>query len=367
MNQQIEKCSMLSKKRQFPDDKKYPTPYDELIPSNYLYVSKSGNDTNSGTAEKPLQTIQSAIDKSDAGTAIMVSEGVYEESISFGNKKGRLDAPIWLQSKDGSDKAIIKSSKRDTVSGWGANHIILSGFKIYGGVIFGPSISPPYTPENVDCKYIVVKKNTIRSTTDRALAAAGCLKVYYLENHICDSGTSIFRTTDAGIDIVTVNDTIIARNTVYDSPGNLIVVKGGSTDSIIAENYLFNLPKVAISAGQSSTESLMWPEALSEKFEGKRITVKENEILASPNRQLAVQFMACVDCTLEKNIIHAKSDYFTDVGLVESYASHSKGSGWLPRNISLRNNCVGRLNWLFKEEGVGEPTENSNNNSVGCN
>jgi len=46
-----------------------------------IYVSTSGNDSNSGTASNPLRNIQTALSRANSGYTIKVAEGTYEEGL----------------------------------------------------------------------------------------------------------------------------------------------------------------------------------------------------------------------------------------------------------------------------------------------
>ena len=48
-----------------------------------FYVSKSGNDTNSGSFTSPWLTIQHAANSVSAGATVYVETGVYDESVTF--------------------------------------------------------------------------------------------------------------------------------------------------------------------------------------------------------------------------------------------------------------------------------------------
>ena len=48
-----------------------------------FYVSKTGNDTNSGSFTAPWLTIQHAANSVTAGATVYVESGVYNESVNF--------------------------------------------------------------------------------------------------------------------------------------------------------------------------------------------------------------------------------------------------------------------------------------------
>ncbi len=79
------------------------------------HVAKTGSDSNSGTKEKPLLSIQAAANFAQSGDHITVHEGVYRESVN--PPRGGLsdDRRIIYQAAEG-EKVIIKGS--DIIKGW---------------------------------------------------------------------------------------------------------------------------------------------------------------------------------------------------------------------------------------------------------
>lgn len=54
-----------------------------VAPQNYLYVSKNGNDSNNGAADRPFLTIQAAINAASSGTTIFIFPGTYAENLTL--------------------------------------------------------------------------------------------------------------------------------------------------------------------------------------------------------------------------------------------------------------------------------------------
>jgi len=79
------------------------------------HVAKDGHDTNSGSVEQPLLTIQAAAEKAQPGDTITVHEGIYRERINPPHG-GTSDAQrITYRAADG-EAVIIKGS--EVVTGW---------------------------------------------------------------------------------------------------------------------------------------------------------------------------------------------------------------------------------------------------------
>ena len=85
------------------------------VPPKSIYVSVSGSDRAEGSAAKPLRTISYAVSRAMPGDRILVSAGVYRESVVF-ERGGNSDRKrITLQALNQA-KVIIKGSDRQT--GW---------------------------------------------------------------------------------------------------------------------------------------------------------------------------------------------------------------------------------------------------------
>ena len=70
-----------------------------------LHVSSTGNDANSGTMEKPICTIQAAVNKMQAGDICIVHNGTYRENINI-KQSGTAVAPIIIQAAKAENPVI---------------------------------------------------------------------------------------------------------------------------------------------------------------------------------------------------------------------------------------------------------------------
>ena len=70
------------------------SPIPDIIPQNYLYVAKSGDDTNgTGSANRPYLTVSKAISVASVGTTVYVYPGTYTENVTF-KANVNLSSPI---------------------------------------------------------------------------------------------------------------------------------------------------------------------------------------------------------------------------------------------------------------------------------
>ena len=110
--------------------------FDGLTPQKYIWVSPTGSDAGAGSKDSPLKTIQAAVNKATAGTAIMVKAGVYNENVKLPSEAlGTPENPIWLISVDGPQAAKIVAVDQtlSTIYGYGTDNYVVQGFEIQGG------------------------------------------------------------------------------------------------------------------------------------------------------------------------------------------------------------------------------------------
>jgi hypothetical protein len=83
-------------------------------PANALYVATTGNDSNSGTLEKPFLTIQHCATVARSGFTCIVRAGIYRETV-IPSSSGTTDAPITFRPYGGETVLI---SGADLVTDW---------------------------------------------------------------------------------------------------------------------------------------------------------------------------------------------------------------------------------------------------------
>ena len=76
-----------------------------LLFANEIHVSVNGNNANDGSKERPLRTIQAAVDMMTTGDVCIVHAGIYRENIKI-NKSGEASHPIIIKAAEG-EKPVI--------------------------------------------------------------------------------------------------------------------------------------------------------------------------------------------------------------------------------------------------------------------
>lgn len=152
----------------------------EVKPTNFLYVAKSGIDTNIGSAESPFLTVQKAIDTATSGTTIYIYLGTYTENLTFkagvnitspvkfgvyitGNHTASFTGTVVL------DNIILTSSTGNTltISGSTASNLQIIGSSIYS--TNGDAIN--WTNTNTSSKLYIEDGTVVVSTSGSSARA----------------------------------------------------------------------------------------------------------------------------------------------------------------------------------------------------
>jgi len=114
--------------------------------TTYYVSAAKGNNNNPGNQpDKPLRTIQAAINKAQAGDRVAISGGTYAERLHI-QKPGAIDAPIVIAAQEG-ESAVIDGADlvipRDTalVAVQQSQAITISGLTIRNAGGIGLAIS----------------------------------------------------------------------------------------------------------------------------------------------------------------------------------------------------------------------------------
>lgn len=84
-----------------------------------IYVAMNGQDTWSGTKEKPLKTLKKAATKATAGMTIIIRKGTYKELLII-QHSGTKQKPIRFQAAP-HEKVVISGENVKSVNGEKAN------------------------------------------------------------------------------------------------------------------------------------------------------------------------------------------------------------------------------------------------------
>lgn len=111
-------------------------PWNNVQPTQCLYVATTGNNGNSGTATAPFLTVGKAISVATPGTAILIAAGTYTENDSI-ITSGTSTAPIWLVAQNGASVTLQPSDQTTSTIqffsvGWWVFGSKSNGFNVVG-------------------------------------------------------------------------------------------------------------------------------------------------------------------------------------------------------------------------------------------
>lgn len=184
-----------------PPGSDVPSPFESLLPEREIWVATYGNDDNSGSLFRPLQTITAAINQATPGTSIMVKAGRYYDILFFASG-GVSGKPIWIRSADGYGAAELVSSHAsfEPIRINGAKYIVIEGFRISGEIRIWEGPPPPGSPVGVygpPAGDIVIQNNIIVSgRTSGVVDVRNSTTVYVLGNDITAGGQNAITMTD---------------------------------------------------------------------------------------------------------------------------------------------------------------------------
>ncbi len=200
---------------------------DDIV-QNALYVSESGDDNGSGTAEKPFKTVQKALDNAAAGQTIYIRKGTYR-GINYFRHSGSEGKYITLRNYPGEKPLLTSDSEGAVINLSGCDHIRIEGLEIG---CFSASIAQGILLD-ADEDHIIIKNNDIHDlvTTkpgENEEGEANAILCYGEGetkegsiNNICISQNKIHNNTTGWCESVSVTGNTeyinIINNTVYNN------------------------------------------------------------------------------------------------------------------------------------------------------
>jgi hypothetical protein len=313
----------------------------DLKYSNALWVSPNGSDSNPGTESRPFRTIQRAIDEASTGTAVMVREGVYKESLHIGARSsywqldnGSEQRPFTLVSVDGPGKAVIVGdSPTESTILISVGNVRIYDFEIRGVQWRNGDNSPikiTMADRVADAKRDVVIDGNLITGTGRDGVKANMVNDLEITNNTFDMTAS-----EHLIDFVTVWDSKIEHNAFIGRATGAINVKTGSQDIDISNNLIqlegeFHWPNFSVvEVGGDGFSQLERPPLPSNfrGFEARNVVVEENVITG--DNFFTVKFRGAVDSVVQNNVLYGRGPI-----AVRSERSNS------PERDESRNNTI---------------------------
>jgi Ca2+-binding RTX toxin-like protein len=323
-------------------------PFTGAKPTEHLWVSPTGNDSNSGSSSAPFKTISAAMAKADPGTAVMVKAGSYTDSIRM--KSGTTDKPVWLVSADGEGAAKITGSSpnKPVVYGFGNDNMVIKGLEIIGGM---DGIKFTQSGERL---VNLVDNVVIQDTVIHGQKVDG-IKIAQSNNAVV-VGNTIYDTkgNDEGIDIFYTKKGIVAHNQIENIQGlAAIALKAGTENVKVMYNDIADVQRGIVVGGWAGGNGENWPVNVG--WQAKNIHVEGN--LIQNTSKWAVLTMGAIDSTITKNAFLPNNVYPTVA------ATGADNYGWHSENIKFIDNIVQKDNWLG--DGSKAVTVNTGNVKTG--
>ena len=317
--------------------------FDSLTPQKYIWVSPTGNNSGTGSQTSPLKTIQAAVNKATAGTAIMVTAGVYYENVKLPTKAlGTPDNPIWLISADGPQaaKVVGVSQTVGTIYGYGTDNYVVQGFEIQGG-FRGIQFSQSGSDFTNLVNNVLVIDNVIHDTKEDGIKIGQANNAYAI-------GNTVYNVLGEGIDFLAVNSGFISYNEVYNAKSSAaaIFAKGGSTGVLIDHNYVHDIPfGDGISIGGQSLNTGSFRPGYT-KYEAKDVVVSDNYVEDVDQNPVIVN--GALDSQIIDNYLVTNPAYFAAVVIKTGWSAADTPS--YSANIEVANNIlVGKQNVVVFE------------------
>ncbi|MDR0473002.1 MAG: DUF1565 domain-containing protein [Treponema sp.] len=153
------------------------------------YVAPNGRDSNTGTEEKPFQTIRKGVGTAKPGDTVIVKEGTYNERVEI-TKSGKPNAWITIKAAPG-DKVLVTSTGDfggyTRVFWVKADYIHIEGFEITTGDEFGKGISIEGDSNNkIIVHHVRIFNNIVRDCGGSGIGAGSA-------DYLHIKGNTVFR------------------------------------------------------------------------------------------------------------------------------------------------------------------------------
>lgn len=301
---------------------------------NNLNVSPFGSDTNSGSEQEPLKTIQKAADLAASGTTVYVREGTYQEQVII-QHSGQKKAPIVFRAYP-NEKPIIDGSGLEVLPDHGGiisiqdkNYITIKGFEIKN-----------YQTDNADVVPI-------------AISISGIGKgVRIVENYIHHIETNHNNGNAHGIAVYgtkapeALEDIVIAGNVLEDlklGASESLVINGNVNDFTISNNVIRRNNNIGIDV--IGFEGVSPIESYDQARNGLISNNEVSEISSWGNPAYGKNYSAGgIYVDGGKNIIiESNKVYDNDYGIEAASEHYGKKTSdiIIRKNIIYKNRCAG--------------------------
>lgn len=357
-----------------------------------IYVAINGNDSNSGTKDAPVNTIQKGLELAGPGFTVFLREGTYKEKVVF-PKSGRKDKVITIKPYQG-ERAVISgeglsvSGNEALVTVNGQSFLVIEGLDICNFKTIASWSNVDGIVVKGGSTNITLRKNRVFNIENNAAAEQGrsghgihiigntavmMTKILIEENEIfdCNTGYSENLTINGYVDGFEVR-----KNKVYNGENIGIVAAGGYAantnpalnyvrNGIIADNEVFNIDgKTGPIPAYKDHNG-----AIGIYVDGARNIVVERNLVRDCGRGIGLvsetDNFPTEECIVRNNLVYDCSLAGIYMGGYIGYTGAGTNRCFLVNNTIYHNNKD--LGYSNEVEGEIRLTENCNNNVINNN
>ncbi len=360
-----------------------PTPVVNQL--HTYYVAATGRDSNDGTINAPLKSINTTLKKAVPGDTVIVREGTYYEKVSF-SKSGQSGKYITLKAYrgetpviDGSGLTITGKEALVTISN--VNYIVFQGFDVCNYKSSTPWVNINGILANEGSGNIIIRKNKVYNIEHNVRLEDGrsghgieiigntsvAMKNILVEEnviHDCNTGYSENLTINGYVD-----GFVIRNNTIYNAENIGIDAAGGySANSVPEHNYARN----GLIAGNTlyHIENSLGPlggyGAIGIYVDGARNIIVERNKVFDTDRGIGLvsetDNYPTENCTVRNNFVYNCWRTGIYMGGYLNYTSGGTRNCFIVNNTLAFNNKV--LGYFNEVEGEIRLTENCFDNII---
>ncbi|MFD2573849.1 right-handed parallel beta-helix repeat-containing protein [Spirosoma soli] len=321
------------------------------------YVALNGSDTNDGTVDKPLKTVQKAVDSAKPGDAVELRAGTHESreiKIRTCNLTLRSYPGEWAVIKAVTNVEDITSVlwyREPTIVGG-----LIENLEIVGGYLYGIKLENNW--ENSEPVRRSVSDLTIRNCRihdtgrDCLKIVPGCLNIKVLNCEIYRSGigpANVTAQNAEGIDNVNGSGMVVRNCYIHDIATTGLYAKGGAKNCIIENNLIVNCGDMGVTAGNTDTDEEWFDNDNRDYAESFDMIIRNNIIVGAKWGGVGL-FAAVRPQVVNNTFVNVASDTYGALYI-------SRGETYVSPNGALRTppcRDVTVLNNIFVQAQTGD-------------
>ena len=310
-------------------------------PTTEIHVSPTGDDTNDGSAAKPLKTTKAAFAKWGPGVRLNFHAGTYACELAT-NVKATTGSPATMRSADGPRTAKFDCAGTASLYFSSVKAIVLDGIEVMNAGGHGVQLDSgsPFDPTNLSGDFVLMN-SYVHDTKLAGIKVGQGQRVTVMNDEFAHIGAG-----RQAVEMVVVDDAIIVGNDCHDADA-FDEVKGGAHRGVIAKNKIHDMNPGALGilvGGDCTGQQFLVDKTVD--FEAKDLKVFGNVITGTEGG--AFRIVGCHDCLVANNTFWAPNPKAILRILHDAFGSASGAC-----DIPLHNTNVHVANNLFAWQGTG--------------